>query len=198
MNRFKSFVMVVASLVVSLSAVAQSDLSWSAAVEMQTASKGVVVVDARPSMGYHFYAFAPEGGYNSTQLEIVAQEGVEVLGAPQASVAPTKVFEESFGEFVSHWASNVKFTIPFQINDGKNHNLTIRMWWQSCTDQQRCLPFQFIKHVCCVFCMVKSHHPFLFSSFIFMVPQSCRYYGVSKQRKETLLKVEKGNQLHSQ
>ena len=139
MNRFKSFVMVVASLVVSLSAVAQSDLSWSAAVEMQTASKGVVVVDARPSMGYHFYAFAPEGGYNSTQLEIVAQEGVEVLGAPQASVAPTKVFEESFGEFVSHWASNVKFTIPFQINDGKNHNLTIRMWWQSCTDQQRCL-----------------------------------------------------------
>ena len=53
-------------------------------------------------------------------------------------------------------------------------------------------------HNCCVFCMVKSHHPFLFSSFIFMVPQSCRYYGVSKQRKETLLKVEKGNQLHSQ
>lgn len=135
---FLSLCLCLCALTVSAQIGGDTNVKWSAKTVMKTASTGDIIVSAKVNDGYHFYSF--DGNeYNPLRMEVKNQEGIKILGSPKASIEPESHYEEVFKETLKWWARDVDFTIPFEITDKKDHEISIEMEWQTCNDDS-CYP----------------------------------------------------------
>lgn len=114
-------------------ATAGDAVTWSASVDSLSPTSGVINIRAAVEEGYHFYAFAPDGGYNSLQLLPESSNGVN-FGKPEVSVAPTRQYVEVMGEELSWWSGDVDFQIPFTFDDGVFPQIKLTIRSQACND----------------------------------------------------------------
>lgn len=108
-------------------------VSWTADVKSVSETDGEIVLNASVREDCHFYAFAPDGGVNSLEIEIAPVDGVE-FSPVQASVQPIKEYVELMDRELSWWGENVSFVIPFKVTDGKGHKLDVSLRYQACDD----------------------------------------------------------------
>lgn len=113
-------------------------VEWSAEAVTDAQGSGHVVITAKVAEGYHFYSFAPEGGYNSLEIKAEGNDAVTLTGSLSASVAPESHYEESQGAELSSWSEDVSFTLPFTFEEGKGYKITLRIRYQAC-DATACL-----------------------------------------------------------
>ena len=66
-------------------------VEWSAEAVTDAQGSGHVVITAKVAEGYHFYSFAPEGGYNSLEIKTEGNEAVTSTGSPSASVLRSRI-----------------------------------------------------------------------------------------------------------
>lgn len=129
---------VLLSLIGSIAAIAQtqSAVNWQAQVIEDTPNSGHIVLNASVEPGFHFYAFAPEGGVNSLEIDILGSEGFS-LGEITPSIPPTVEYSAAMNDTLAWWGTDVEFSIPFELNkaDGANIRATIR--YQYC-DETKC------------------------------------------------------------
>lgn len=139
LTKFNSrfFVMLLLGLI-SLSVKGEDAVIWNAEVVADTRNSGHIVLNARVAEGYHFYSFAPEGGYNSLEIKAEGSEAVTTIGNPAASVAPESHFEESQDAELSSWSSDVSFTIPFTFTADEGYKISLKIRYQAC-DATACL-----------------------------------------------------------
>lgn len=105
----------------------------------------VVTADVTP--GYHFYAFAPEGGHNALEIKVSGSETVTSIGNPAASVAPTSHYDKFMDADLSSWYDDVTFDVPFKYDTDQGYKLDVKIRYQAC-DSTSCLtpqtvPFTF-------------------------------------------------------
>ncbi len=113
-------------------------VEWKAEIVTDTPGNGHITLTADVAEGYHFYSFAPEGGYNSLEITAKGSNAVESVGEPAASVAPESHYEESQGEELSSWSDDVTFTIPFTYDADKGFKIALKIRYQAC-DATACL-----------------------------------------------------------
>ncbi len=113
-------------------------VEWSAEAVTDAQGAGHVVITAKVAEGYHFYSFAPEGGYNSLEIKAEGNDAVTSTGSPSASMAPQSHYEESQGAELSSWSEDVSFTLPFTFEEGKGYKIALRIRYQAC-DATACL-----------------------------------------------------------
>ncbi|MDR3260568.1 MAG: thioredoxin family protein [Tannerella sp.] len=90
--------------------------------------------------GWHVYDMnLPEGGPISTGITYESKNGVELLGAPSASVAPIKVHDDLFDMDLRWYAGKVTFTQKLKITDPKRFKLKGELQFMACNDEN-CLP----------------------------------------------------------
>lgn len=114
---------------------ADDPVTWSGRVDMSSANVGVIRLTAAPNDGFHFYAFPPEGGYNALKITITPQSGIKITGDPTPNKAPEVIYDEAMGTDLAQWSSKVRFTIPFEITDGQNHDIAIAISGQACRSE---------------------------------------------------------------
>lgn len=142
MQRLKCLLLSFCACLCALTGFAQlggdTNVKWSAKTVMETAATGNIIVSAKVNQGYHFYSF--DGNeYNPLRMAVKPLEGIKLLGSPVASIEPESHYEEVFKETLKWWARDVDFTIPFEITDKKNHEISIEVEWQTCNDDS-CFP----------------------------------------------------------
>lgn len=130
------FVMLLGLL--SLAAKGSDGVEWTADAVADTDDAGHIVVTAKVAEGYHFYSFAPEGGYNSLEIKAEGNDAVLSTGEPSASIAPETHYEESQGADLSSWSNDVSFTIPFTFAPDKGYKINLKIRYQAC-DATACL-----------------------------------------------------------
>lgn len=113
-------------------------VEWSAEAVTDAQGSGHVAITAKVAEGYHFYSFAPEGGYNSLEIKAEGNEAVTSTGSLSASVAPESHYEESQSAELSSWSEDVSFTLPFTFEVGKGYKIALRIRYQAC-DATACL-----------------------------------------------------------
>lgn len=123
---------------VSMTAQGAEAVEWKAEAVADTDNSGHITVTAIVAEGYHFYSFAPEGGYNSLEIKADANDAVTSIGEPSASIAPQSHYEESQGAELSSWDKDVTFTIPFTFESGKGYRIALKIRYQAC-DATSCL-----------------------------------------------------------
>lgn len=123
------------ALICLVVAKAQNDapVTWQAQTIEDSPTSGHLIMNATVEPGYHFYAFAPQGGINSLEIEIEGSKGFS-HGEITSSVPPTIEFSAAMNDTLAWWGSDVEFSIPFELNevDGVNIKATIR--YQYCDD----------------------------------------------------------------
>ena len=122
----------------SLTAKGADGVEWTADAVSDTGNAGHIVVTAKVADGYHFYSFAPEGGYNSLEIKVGGNDAVLSTGDPSASIAPETHYEESQGAELSSWSKDVSFTIPFTFEADKGYKINLKIRYQAC-DSTACL-----------------------------------------------------------
>lgn len=122
----------------SLTAKGADGVEWTADAVSDTGNAGHIVVTAKVADGYHFYSFAPEGGYNSLEIKVEGNDAVLSTGDPSASIAPETHYEESQGAELSSWSKDVSFTIPFTFEADKGYKINLKIRYQAC-DSTACL-----------------------------------------------------------
>ncbi|MDE6309455.1 MAG: hypothetical protein K2L81_04595, partial [Muribaculaceae bacterium] len=128
-------VLLLSILLSALHMQADDPVSWSGRVEMTSGNVGTIRLTAVPNDGFHFYAFPPEGGYNALQINITPQPGINITGTPTPSKAPEVIYDDALGSDLAQWSSKVRFTIPFEITDGQNHDIAIAISGQACRSE---------------------------------------------------------------
>lgn len=139
LTKFNSrfFIMLLLGLM-AFSAKGQEAVSWSAEVVTDTDDSGHIVLKADVAEGYHFYSFAPDGGYNSLEITAKGSDAIVTMGNPAASTAPESHFEESQNAELSSWDKDVSFTIPFTFTAGEGYKVALKIRYQAC-DATACL-----------------------------------------------------------
>lgn len=139
LTKFNSrfFIMLLLGLM-AFSAKGQEAVSWSAEVVTDTDDSGHIVLKADVAEGYHFYSFAPDGGYNSLEITAKGSDAIVTIGNPAASTAPESHFEESQNAELSSWDKDVSFTIPFTFTAGEGYKVALKIRYQAC-DATACL-----------------------------------------------------------
>ena len=122
----------------SLTAKGADGVEWTADAVSDTGNAGHIVVTAKVADGYHFYSFAPEGGYNSLEIKVEGNDAVLSTGDPSALIAPETHYEESQGAELSSWSKDVSFTIPFTFEADKGYKINLKIRYQAC-DSTACL-----------------------------------------------------------
>ncbi len=102
---------------------------------MSSDNVGEIRLTAVPNDGFHFYAFPPEGGFNALQINVTPQPGINITGAPTPNKTPEVIHDDAMGADLAQWSSKVRFTIPFEITDGQNHDIAIAISGQACRSE---------------------------------------------------------------
>lgn len=129
------YISLIISLVAGLFFHAQADdiVKWNARIDSVSPLSGSIVITAEPTNGYHFYSFAPDGGYNSLEITSTATDNV-TFSEIVPSIAPTRHTDAS-GEELSWWDCPVSFKIAFELGDGtEGSNIALKIRYQSCDD----------------------------------------------------------------
>lgn len=129
------YISLIISLVAGLFFHAQADdvVKWNARIDSISPRSGSIVITAEPTDGYHFYSFAPDGGYNSLEITPTATGDV-TFSEIASSITPTRHTDAS-GEELSWWDSPVSFKIEFELGDGiEGSNIALKIRYQSCND----------------------------------------------------------------
>ncbi|MBD5229923.1 MAG: thiol:disulfide interchange protein [Bacteroidales bacterium] len=135
----RTFALIVMLLgMVAFTTHAEDGVKWSAEINTDNPESGVITITADVAEGYHFYAFAPDGGYNSLEITPTGNSAVTSIGNPASSAAPVAHYEESQGAELSSWSDDVTFTIPFTYDSTKGVKIAVKIRYQAC-DETACL-----------------------------------------------------------
>lgn len=110
-------------------------VDWSADVTSDTENTGHITLTARVTPGYHFYAFAPEGGHNALEITTKGNDAITAIGDPTASVLPESHYDDIMKAELSSWDKDVTFTIPFTFDPDKGFKIDLKIRFQACNDK---------------------------------------------------------------
>lgn len=129
--RYKLFSLL--TFLMGMSAIAADPVSWTAEIMPMSDTEGEIRLRATVREGYHFYAFAPDGGVNSLEIDLPAVDGVK-FSPVQASVPPKREYVKVMDQELSWWGADVMFVIPFVVTDNSGHEIDISLRYQACDD----------------------------------------------------------------
>ncbi len=130
------------ALLISCIAGAQkiSPIRWTQEVKMDSPTQGSLIFNVAIDKGWHMYAFdLPDGGPISTQITLDDIAGVQWIGSPVASHAPTEKVDMIFHLKLGWWDSNVTFTQAFKLDGVSGAQLSGTIRFQGCNDKS-CIP----------------------------------------------------------
>lgn len=131
----KAFTLIVFLLsLIPCAAKGATGVEWTAEITTDTTDTGHITISADVAEGYHFYSFAPDGGYNSLEITATGNDAVTSIGNPSVSIAPTAHYEQSQNAELSSWSDDVTFTIPFTYNADKGIRISLSIRYQACYD----------------------------------------------------------------
>ncbi|MDR2918922.1 MAG: thioredoxin family protein [Tannerella sp.] len=108
-------------------------------IDSESAEKEVRFT-AKSDKGWHLYDMnLPEGGPISTSFTFETKRGVELIGTPTPSVAPQKIYDESFNMELRWYPGTVTFTQKIKVTDPKKFRLKGDVGFMVCNDEN-CLP----------------------------------------------------------
>ncbi|OAV68302.1 Thiol:disulfide interchange protein DsbD precursor [Bacteroidales bacterium Barb4] len=129
-----------AAAVLSVQAQIMTPVKWKIRLEDTGAPEKAVVFAAVCDEGWHLYDMnLPEGGPVSTSFDFETVAGVELVGSPVPSVAPTKVQDEMFQMELRWYAEAVSFTQKIRVTDAAGFALAGEVEFMACNDAM-CLP----------------------------------------------------------
>lgn len=132
----KNCMLFVSMLLAVVSATADDHVRWKVGLIEDSSSSGHIIVKAEVDAGYHFYAFAPDGGVNSLSIDMEGSEGFST-GDITVSVNPEKEYVESMGETLAWWGEDVEFSIPYVLDDDvAGAKVIAKIRYQYCNDTQ--------------------------------------------------------------
>jgi len=107
---------------------------------MDSPTQGSLIFNVAIDKGWHMYAFdLPDGGPISTQITLDDIAGVQWIGSPVASHAPTEKVDMIFHLKLGWWDSNVTFTQAFKLDGVSGAQLSGTIRFQGCNDKS-CIP----------------------------------------------------------
>jgi thiol:disulfide interchange protein DsbD len=131
-------------------------VKWSIELKDLPSAEKEILLTATIEKGWHLYDMnLPEGGPVSTSISFDHLQGAEFAGKPFASVAPTEVFDQTFGVQVRWYTKSVTFTQLIKVTDYRKFRVSGEVEFMVCNDE-KCLapkrvPFTFdrknIKHI---------------------------------------------------
>lgn len=90
--------------------------------------------------GWHVYDMnLPPGGPISTSITFETKQGVELIGRPVSSVAPSTVHDETFNMELRWYAGTVVFTQKINVTDPRRFRIAGEVEFMACNDET-CLP----------------------------------------------------------
>ena len=123
-------------------------ISWDIQlIDSDTAEKEIRFT-ATAATGWHVYDMnLPKGGPVSTSILFETKQGLELIGTPEASVAPTTIQDEMFKMELRWYAGTVVFSQKLQVTDWAKFKVTGEVEYMACNDET-CLapqkvPFSF-------------------------------------------------------
>ena len=124
-----------------LSAVAQTPLSWSFALEDAGNGEALLTATATIEQGWYMYdTYIPDGGPTPTLIEFDNISGAEMIGTFQSKDKKATVkFDEIFNMELGIFRDRVTFAQRLRVTDKGNFNLIGNVRAQSCNDQT-CTP----------------------------------------------------------
>ncbi|OAV69317.1 Thiol:disulfide interchange protein DsbD precursor [Bacteroidales bacterium Barb6XT] len=129
-----------AAVVLSVQAQIMTPVKWKIRLEDTGTPEKAVVFAAVCDEGWHLYDMnLPEGGPVSTSFDFETVTGVELVGSPVPSVAPTKVQDEMFQMELRWYADAVSFTQKIKVTDAAGFALVGEVEFMACNDAM-CLP----------------------------------------------------------
>lgn len=134
----KAMLLLMLTMLLTVSAHAADAVEWKAEIVDDTEVSGHIVLMAKVTPGYHFYAFAPEGGHNSLEIKVSGNEAVTNVGDASASVAPESHYDKFMEADLSSWDGDVTFTVPFSFTADSGYRLDVKVRYQAC-DATACL-----------------------------------------------------------
>ncbi|MDR3267951.1 MAG: thioredoxin family protein [Tannerella sp.] len=115
-------------------------VKWDIRLTNASAAEQELHFTATADPGWHVYDMnLPEGGPISTGITYGTKTGVELIGAPAASVAPVEVHDDLFDMNLRWYAGKVTFTQKLKITDPKRFKLVGELQFMACNDES-CLP----------------------------------------------------------
>lgn len=123
---------------------AQDDMnpvSWSSAVESDSAGMYRLVFTADIQLPWHMYDLGPyEGGPNPTTFTFTENPAVELLGDMQQLNTPTRIFDPMFEMEIGYFSGRAQFARSVRLkNPDEGTTLHVNVEWMVCDDQS-CLP----------------------------------------------------------
>lgn len=116
----------------------QLPVSWSA--EMHRGDTCAVVFSATMSPGWHLYGLdLPADGPQPTVIDLSGSRGVTFTAVPEASRAPEQVEDELFGMTLTWWDGEVKFSVPFVVDNPADALIEARISYMVCNGES-CMP----------------------------------------------------------
>ncbi|MDR0756671.1 MAG: thioredoxin family protein [Tannerella sp.] len=108
-------------------------------VDSESAEKEITFT-ATVDPGWHVYDMnLPKGGPISTGIAYERRQGVELIGEPKSSVAPTAVYDDMFDMELRWYSGKVVFTQKIKVTDPKSFALRGEVEFMACNDET-CLP----------------------------------------------------------
>jgi len=108
-------------------------------IDSPTAEKEIRFT-AKADRGWHVYDMnLPKGGPIPTSITYETKRGVEFLGEPQASVAPTAIHDDIFDMDLRWYSGEVTFTQLIRVTDLRTFALRGEVEFMACNDET-CLP----------------------------------------------------------
>ncbi|MDD4514961.1 cytochrome c biogenesis protein CcdA [Massilibacteroides sp.] len=127
-------------LVITAHAQILTPVKWDIKLEQTGKPEKEIVFTAVLDAGWHLYDMdLPEGGPVSTSFTFEKIKGVELVGKPIASVAPTTVYDELFSMNLRWYADKVSFKQKIKVTDPAKFNLVGEVEFMACNDET-CLP----------------------------------------------------------
>lgn len=140
----KKFFGIIALLIAGIScgwAQTISPITWTVAVENNSATEAVVRMDAHIEKGWHLYGLSlPDDGPHATTINFNLPDGVTADGGVVASREPIEKFDPIFSLKLSWWDADVSFTQKLKIRDAKSHTVGVQILFQGCNDESCIAP----------------------------------------------------------
>jgi len=104
-------------------------------IDSETAEKEIRFT-ATAAEGWHVYDMnLPKGGPVSTSILFETKQGLELIGAPEASIAPTTVQDELFKMELRWYAGTVVFTQKLQVTEWAKFKIAGEVEYMACNDE---------------------------------------------------------------
>ena len=128
------FLVIIALVSVSLTAVAQESVRWSNSVRNDGDNHYTLVIEANIEQGWHIYDFDNyDGGPTSTTITITPSKGLKLEGKLQASKAPHREYDALFGMNIGYWEGRVLFEQKMSL-EAESATAKIHIEYMSCME----------------------------------------------------------------